>query len=52
MPILRGNDKNAYDREKRVGSSVAKVRIICIPKSSLGGYALYTEEYALHWFLS
>jgi len=30
-PILRGNDKHASDRDKRVGSSIAQVRIICVP---------------------
>lgn len=28
LPILRGNDKHALDREKRIGSAVAKVMIL------------------------
>jgi hypothetical protein len=27
-PILRGNEKNASDREKRIGSTVAKVHFV------------------------
>lgn len=42
-PILRGNDKNASDREKRTGSSIAKV-IIFFSKSNL-----YYLNYGFGW---
>ncbi|RVW29520.1 Protein chromatin remodeling 24 [Vitis vinifera] len=34
-PILRGNDKNASDREKHISSRVAKVMLSCTFKCAL-----------------
>lgn len=45
-PILRGNEKNASDREKHIGSRVAKVMLFCTRKKHIVLLEVYFFPYS------